>query len=86
MPALSNFTQYSIESSSQSNQTKEIKKGNPNWKGRSKIITPLWCLFAMSFPLNSTTKQVSLNVSTFAPLVSEQRLDTEEICKHKAPV
>ena len=40
-------------------------------------------LFAASLPPHSTTEQVSLKVSTTAPLVPGQKSDTEETSKEK---
>ena len=36
---LATFIQHSIGSPKHSNYTRKINKRNPNWKGRSKIVT-----------------------------------------------
>ena len=49
--------------------------------GPSTVSSPhtcQWYLFAVSIPLHSTIEQVSLR-----PLMSRQKLDTEETCKQR---
>ena len=51
--------------------------------GRDTVNTCQCYLFAASLPPHSTTEQVSLKVSTTAPLVPGQKSDTEENSKEK---